>query len=369
MTELTASRLCRDGTVSKYTYMQEHCVGPEQNDIQVTHNLLQAIGQAENAQFNLDRLPPGAVTILAPADHLNTNQCYEEFSLDLSSVAPDQTKPISLSTKYTSLGECAPAIAGAGWVEAVDYDNADCTKKSTGAAEAAVGIGKSTGKGGKGRGGKGGAGGDAANRIAVQFGICYMDPDFQNLVDDPTTEFDETTIGDYLPAYAKVECNTDGSITTQQYFDPNCRGAEADEGSKIRELLEAQVAAETGLPQSVINQAGDFFIQLPVPDTMTNGQCVVEADVSLSKLTGNPSDDYVKATKWSFGGCAAATTDLGAVESQDFSSLNCRDGYDHDHTLARHPCFYSSLRCEMYVWVCTDQCGVGAGRAWTRRSP
>ena len=26
-----------------------------------------------------------------------------------------------------------------------------------------------------------------------------MDPDFQNLVDDPTTPFDETSIGDYLP--------------------------------------------------------------------------------------------------------------------------------------------------------------------------
>ena len=30
--------------------MQEHCSGPEQNDIQVTHNLLQAIGQAESRQ-------------------------------------------------------------------------------------------------------------------------------------------------------------------------------------------------------------------------------------------------------------------------------------------------------------------------------
>ena len=87
---------------------------------------------------------------------------------------------------------------------------------------------------------------------------------------------------------------------------------------------------------------------------MTDGQCVVEAEVSLSKLTGDPSDDYVKATKWSFGGCAAATTDLGAVESQDFSSLNCRDGYDHHRasTLAHPPPLPLSLRCEMHVWVC-----------------
>ena len=35
--------------------------------------------------------------------------------------------------------------------------------------------------------GRGGASGDGANRVMVQFDICYMDPDFQNLVDDPTT--------------------------------------------------------------------------------------------------------------------------------------------------------------------------------------
>ena len=68
------------------------------------------------------------MTILAPADHLQTNTCYEEFSIDLSTVVPDIKGPISLSTKYTALGQCAPAIAGAGWVQSVDYDNADCVK-------------------------------------------------------------------------------------------------------------------------------------------------------------------------------------------------------------------------------------------------
>ena len=40
-----------------------------------------------------------------------------------------------------------------------------------------------------------------------------MDPDFQDVVDDPDTPFDESTIGDYLPAYQKLICNADGSVT------------------------------------------------------------------------------------------------------------------------------------------------------------
>ena len=43
-----------------------------------------------------------------------------------------------------------------------------------------------------------------------------MDPDFQDVVDDPDTPFDESTIGDYLPAYQKLICNADGSVTQNQ---------------------------------------------------------------------------------------------------------------------------------------------------------
>ena len=43
-----------------------------------------------------------------------------------------------------------------------------------------------------------------------------MDPDFQDVVDDPDTPFDESTIGDYLPAYKKLICNADGSVTQNQ---------------------------------------------------------------------------------------------------------------------------------------------------------
>jgi hypothetical protein len=294
---------------------------------------------AEDPTYQLADLPPDAVQIYAPADNLNTNQCYPEFSLDLTSIGGPG--PLALSTKYTTLGQCAPAIAGVGWVRSTDYDNADCTDTPDDAAsdpahrllQAGPTPAPTTSKG------KGGAGGDASNKIAVQFGICYMDPDFHNLVDDPTTAFDETTVGDYLPAYAKVECNADGTITTKQYFDPNCHGAEADEATAVRELLEAtleaEIQADTGLPPAIydnfLNSVDDYFV-LPdsIPDTFENGQCVVTATIGLSKLTGDPADDTVQATKWEFGGCAAATVGVGGVSSTDYTSLNCREGTEEN---------------------------------------
>ena len=330
-----------DGSLSKLTYNDAECRGAEQNDQVVTRNLLQAMLTAEDPSYQLSQLPPSAVQIYAPADDLNTNQCYPEFSLDLRSIGGPG--PLSLSTKYTSLGQCAPAIAGVGWVRSTDYDNGECTDAPADPAPhrllqatpapAPAGSGK----------GKGGAGGDAANKVAVQFGICYMDPDFMNLVDDPTTAFDETTVGDYLPAYAKVECNADGTITTQQFFDPHCRGAEADQATAVRELLEATIEAEvgqdTGLPAAAyanfLDQIDDYFV-LPdsIPDTFSNGQCVVTATIGLSKLTGDPADDTVQATKWEYGGCVAATVGVGGVSSTDYKSLNCRAGTEEtDHVV------------------------------------
>ena len=79
--------------------------------------------------------------------------------------------------------------------------------------------------------------------------------------------------------------------------------------------MEAQLQANTGLPQFVLDGLGDYFVQLPVPDTMTNGQCVVEAEISLSKVTGDPKDDTVAAVKWEYEGCAAATAGLAGVRT------------------------------------------------------
>ena len=144
-------------------------------------------------------LPQGAVTIQSPADNLVTGHCYtvrpspplaqpihpwltsgavfaQEFSVDLSSLhitAPsgEPLTSIALSTKYTSLGQCAPAIAGLGWVQSTDYDTQDCTKPAPPPAPAQGGApAAAPGKGDKGH--RGGAGGDASNRIAVQFDIC-----------------------------------------------------------------------------------------------------------------------------------------------------------------------------------------------------
>lgn len=289
---------------------------------------------AENPQWQLSDLPSDAVQIFTTADNLNTNQCYPEFSLDLSTVG-GPADPIALSTKYTALGQCAPAIAAQGWVRSTDYDNGECSDTDTPAPHRLLQVAPPPAPGK----GAGGAGGDASNKVAVQFGVCYLDPDFMNLVDDPNTAFDETSVGEYLPAYAKVECNADGTITQKQYYDPHCHGAEADMATAVRELLEAEleseIQADTGLPASIysdfVNQVDDYFV-LPdsLPDTFSNGQCVVTATIGLSKLTGDPADDAVQATKWEFSGCVAATVGVAGVMSTDYTSLNCREGTEEN---------------------------------------
>ena len=160
-----------DGSVSKLTFNDERCMTAEVNDVQVTSDLLQAMLSAEAPGTYLSQLPTGAVEIKSPADNLVTGTCYEEFRLDLHTVIPSLDKPLALSTKYTSLGQCAPAIAGAGWVRSTDFDNADCSKPDAPTANGNEG------------GNSQGAAGDSSNKVAVQFGVCYMDPDFQNLVD------------------------------------------------------------------------------------------------------------------------------------------------------------------------------------------
>ena len=323
-------------------------------------------------------------------------------SLHITAPSGEPLTSIALSTKYTSLGQCAPAIAGLGWVQSTDYDTQDCTKPAPPPAPAQGGP---PGKGGKGH--RGGAGGDASNRIAVQFDICCERKSpwslivharsparcFLLLLIPPSPLAAQTwtrtskTLSTTRPrpsmrrpsvttsrcvdrapcllpvaermlvaerlrvcknqAYAKVICNADGSITQKQYFDQNCRGAEADMGSKIRELLEAEISADTGLPQGVLDLAGDLFVQLPVPDTMENGQCVVEAEINLSQVTGNPADDSYKSTKWEFEGCVAATAKVAGVSSQDYTSLNCRDGTESQHES-------DSIHEQMQFDVCTE---------------
>lgn len=88
--------------------------------------------------------------------------------------------------------------------------------------------------------------------------------------------------------------------------------------------MEAQLQANTGLPQFVLDGLGDYFVQLPVPDTMTNGQCVVEAEISLSKVTGDPKDDTVAAVKWEYEGCTAATAGLAGVRTAIRSRFDSR---------------------------------------------
>ena len=43
-------------------------------------------------------------------------------------------------------------------------------------------------------------------------------------------------------------------------------------------------------------------------------------------------DDSIQATKWTFGGCEAATVGVAGIENIQYGSLNCRDGTENDPT-------------------------------------
>ena len=177
----------------------------------------------------------------------------------------------------------------------------------------------------------------------VPSGICFMDPDFQDVVDDPDTPFDESTIGDYLPAYKKLICNADGSVTQNQYFLPDCTGVEADEGAAIRELFSSMIRSETGQTIPQLEAAGAKF-DFPVPDTITNGACIVEA--TMTDLPGGKADQ-VAATKYEYTGCTAATAQVANVGSETFSSINCAE--DTLDASSRHSTDYQFGICAPFT--------------------
>ena len=170
-----------------------------------------------------------------------------------------------------------------------------------------------------------------------------MDPDFQDVVDDPDTPFDESTIGDYLPAYKKLICNADGSVTQNQYFLPDCTGVEADEGAAIRELFSSMIRSETGQTIPQLEAAGAKF-DFPVPDTITNGACIVEA--TMTDLPGGKADQ-VAATKYEYTGCTAATAQVANVGSETFSSINCAE--DTLNADSRHSTDYQFGICAPFT--------------------
>lgn len=140
-----------DGTVTKLTYNDKTCTGPEVDDQTVLRALLDAMLTAEDPGASLSNLPSSAVHIMAPSNNLVAGTCYEDFSLDYSSLTTKANAVLSMSTKYTALGQytkhspphsvyhgwlynflvvaghCEPAIAGAGTITSTDYATEDCS--------------------------------------------------------------------------------------------------------------------------------------------------------------------------------------------------------------------------------------------------
>ena len=40
--------------------------------------------------------------------------------------------------------------------------------------------------------------------------------------DEPSTPFDETSVGRYMPGYLKMHCNDDDTVTVRHYHDQAC---------------------------------------------------------------------------------------------------------------------------------------------------
>ena len=80
-------------------------------------------------------------------------------------------------------------------------------------------------------------------------GLCAGEPNpaLDNLVDDPDTPFDETSVGRYMPGYMKLHCNDDGTVTVRHYHDDVCNPrAQADYGASLQRLMNG----ECGRPSS-----------------------------------------------------------------------------------------------------------------------
>ena len=95
-------------------------------------------------------------------------------------------------------------------------------------------------------------------------------------------------------------------------------------GSAVRELYGAYLRSETGHTLEEL-EAGGGSVEFPMQDTIANGDCVVQARINVSPVTGDTSNDEVDATKYEFEGCDAATAMVASVGSENFGSLTCRD--------------------------------------------
>ena len=89
-------------------------------------------------------------------------------------------------------------------------------------------------------------------------GLCAGEPNpaLDNLIDDPDTPFDETSVGRYMPGYMKLHCNDDGTITIRHYSNPTCLGHETDYGASMQRLMNAAFDEDYGVSLADLQDDG-----------------------------------------------------------------------------------------------------------------
>ena len=137
----------------------------------------------------------------------------------------------------------------------------------------------------------------------LQFDVCQDDPALDNLIDDPKTPFDETSVGRYMPGYVKLHCNDDGTVTVRHYHDDVCNPrAQADYGASLQRLMNGEcgrpssagrlrkiVCRCTGIMESAggslaeLQEAG-AVMQFQAPDKISGGVCYPLVSMDLSSV-------------------------------------------------------------------------------------
>jgi len=144
----------------------------------------------------------------------------------------------------------------------------------------------------------------ATPREEIQFDVCQENPSLDNLIDDPDTPFDETSVGRYMPGYLKYHCNDDATITIRHYHEPTCMGHEADYGASLQHLMNAVFTQDFDTSLDDMTDDG-AVIQFTYPHKFKNGQCYPIMQLDLSNLQGGAKDPINLATKYHFRGCPA----------------------------------------------------------------
>ena len=89
----------------------------------------------------------------------------------------------------------------------------------------------------------------------MQFDVCTENPALDNLIDDPSTPFDETSVGRYMPGYLKMHCNDDDTVTGGSAHGAAANGGALVAGlapeSIVQKMLTAGVHASTQLSPGI----------------------------------------------------------------------------------------------------------------------